>query len=453
MAAEIKPISGDRFERIGAHSHIKGLGLDGLKARPVADGMVGQIEAREAAGIIVRMIKEGKMAGRAILLAGPPGTGKTAIAIAIAKELGADVPFVALSGSEIYSAEMKKTEVLMQAMRRAIGVRLHELRKVYEGEVTAFDVKLSRHPYNPYQQIPESARLTLETTDDRRTFNVGSSITVAMINQGVSMGDVIQIDAETGRVIRVGRSEKAADQFEIAAESEKPVPRPTGPVEKEKEFVYTLTLHDLDEMSARRGGGFLTLFFGAPERAEIDPEVRQRVDEMVKDRVEEGTAEIIPGVLFIDEVAMLDIEAFAFLNRAMESELAPVIILASNRGVTKVRGTDIESPHGIPLDLLDRLLIITTRPYTAEEVREILKIRMKEEGVGAEDDALDLLTRIGAEVSLRYAVQMIRPAAEVAREGGRERISVADVERVNGLFADVKKSTKYLREYEERLLA
>jgi TBP-interacting protein len=453
MAAEIRPVSSDRFERIGAHSHIKGLGLEGLKALPVADGMVGQTEAREAAGIIVRMIKEGKMAGRAILLAGPPGTGKTAIAIAIAKELGADVPFVALSGSEIYSAEMKKTEVLMQAMRRAIGVRLHEFRKVYEGEVTSFDVKLTRHPYNPYQQIPESARLTLETTEDKRTFSVGSSITAAMIDQGVTMGDVIQIDAETGRVIRVGRSEKATEQYEIAAVSEKPVPRPTGPVEKEKEFVYTLTLHDLDEMSARRGGGVLMLFFGGAEKAEIDPEVRQRVDEMVKERVEEGTAEIIPGVLFIDEVAMLDIEAFAFLNRAMESELAPVIILASNRGVTRVRGTDIESPHGIPLDLLDRLLIITTRPYTAEEVREILKIRMKEEGVGAEEEALELLTEIGAEVSLRYAVQMIRPAAEVAREGGRERVGIADVERVNGLFADVKKSTKYLREYEERLLA
>ncbi|NOX44792.1 MAG: TATA box-binding protein, partial [Caldiserica bacterium] len=172
-----------------------------------------------------------------------------------------------------------------------------------------------------------------------------------------------------------------------------------------------------------------------------------------KERVEEGTAEIIPGVLFIDEVAMLDIEAFAFLNRAMESELAPVIILASNRGVTKVRGTDIESPHGIPLDLLDRLLIITTRPYNAEEVREILTIRMREEGMEADEDALELLTKIGTESSLRYAVQMIRPAAEVARENGRERISVADIERVNGLFADVRKSTKYLREYEERLLA
>ncbi|RLG07902.1 MAG: hypothetical protein DRN68_04720, partial [Thaumarchaeota archaeon] len=51
------------------------LGLDGLKAKPVGDGLVGQIEAREAAGIIVRMIKSGKMAGRAVLFAGPPGEG------------------------------------------------------------------------------------------------------------------------------------------------------------------------------------------------------------------------------------------------------------------------------------------------------------------------------------------------------------------------------------------
>jgi RuvB-like protein 2 len=39
--------------------------------------MVGQIKARKAAGLILKMIKEGKIAGRAILIAGPPSTGKT----------------------------------------------------------------------------------------------------------------------------------------------------------------------------------------------------------------------------------------------------------------------------------------------------------------------------------------------------------------------------------------
>lgn len=34
------------------------------------------------------MIRTKRMAGRAILMAGPPGTGKTAIALAISQELG-----------------------------------------------------------------------------------------------------------------------------------------------------------------------------------------------------------------------------------------------------------------------------------------------------------------------------------------------------------------------------
>lgn len=39
-------------------------------------------------------------------------------------------------GSEVYSSEIKKTEVLMENFRRAIGLRIKETKEVYEGEVT-----------------------------------------------------------------------------------------------------------------------------------------------------------------------------------------------------------------------------------------------------------------------------------------------------------------------------
>ena len=72
---EVRDIT--RMERIGAHSHIRGLGLDdALEPRTMSQGMVGQTEARKAAGIVYKMIDEGQIAGRAILLAGQPGTGK-----------------------------------------------------------------------------------------------------------------------------------------------------------------------------------------------------------------------------------------------------------------------------------------------------------------------------------------------------------------------------------------
>lgn len=43
--------------------------------------------------------------------------------------------------------------------------------------------------------------------------------------------------------------------------------------------------------------------------------------------------------------------------------------MATNRGITKIRGTNYLSPHGLPLDLLDRALIITTVPYDEKEIQ------------------------------------------------------------------------------------
>jgi TBP-interacting protein len=446
------PSSLKEWERIAAHSHILGLGLEGLKAKPVAAGMVGQVEAREAAGIVVQMIKKGKFAGRAVLLAGPPGTGKTAIAIGIAKELGKDVPFVPLVASEIYSAQIKKTEFLTQALRKAIGVRVHEMRRIYEGEVKELRIDQQPHPYNPYMKIPVGGMIKLATKDSSQTLKMDQGFAISLLRQGVETGDVIQIDADTGRVAKLGKSKEAAEKEKADLTTVPVVEVPDGPVLKNKEFVYPLTLHDLDVARSREGMSVFSLLFGGEERKEIPNEVRAEVDEMVKEWVEEGRAEVVPGVVFIDECSLLDVETFSFLGRGMEQELAPIIIFATNRGITNVRGTDLVAPHGMPLDLLDRLLIITTKPYSREEILEILKIRAKAEKIAIEEDALELLADIGAQTSLRYAVQLLAPAAEIAVMEKAKKVGRSHVEKASTLFVDVKRSVRYLQEFEEKML-
>jgi TBP-interacting protein len=388
-----------------------------------------------------------------LLFAGPPGTGKTAIAVAVSRELGENVPFIQISGSEIYSSERKKTEVLIEAMRKCIGVEIHEMRKVYEGEVTNVNINTAPHPYNPYQKVPESVRITLKTKEEEKTIEAGGTIAEQVIQQGVAEGNIIQIDAESGRLVNLGLSLESAKGKTYDVDTRKKVPRPAGKVLKEKEFVYTLTLADMDEINQRRrGGGFFSMFFGGSESKEISTEIRTAVDGQVKQLVDQEKAFIHPGVLFIDDSHLLDLEAFSFLGRAVESELVPIIILATNRGVTTIRGTDVKSPLGFPLDLIDRSVIIGTKEYDADSIREILHIRANEEKVKIEKDALEKLTEIGAKSSLRYAVQLLSLAAQNSRIEKREKVTAEDVERVNNLFMDISEATEHLRKYEEKLM-
>lgn len=41
---------------------------------------------------------------------------------------------------------------------------------------------------------------------------------------------------------------------------------------------------------------------------------------MVNRYIDQGVAELVPGVLFVDEVHMLDIECFTYLNRCLMLE-------------------------------------------------------------------------------------------------------------------------------------
>ena len=292
----------------------------------------------------------------------------------------------------------------------------------------------------------KSGKITLKTTEMETIYDLGTKMIESLSKEKVTAGDVVAIDKASGRVTKLGRSFARSRDYDAMGPATKFVQCPEGELQKRKEVVHVVTLHEIDVINSR-SQGFLALFAG--DTGEIRAEVREQIDLKVAEWREEGKAEIVPGVLFIDEVHMLDIECFSFLNRALENDMSPILVVATNRGITKIRGTNYKSPHGIPIDLLDRLLIITTQAYSEREIKLILEIRCEEEDVEMDDDAKDLLTKIGKETSLRYAIHLITASALAAQKRKSAVVEVADIGRVYSLFVDVKRSTQFLVEYQD----
>jgi RuvB-like protein 2 len=429
----------ERLRALGVHSHIRGLGIDSKTLEPalgIADGMVGQKTARKASGMIVRLVQQGKISGKGVLIAGQPGSGKTALALGMSQALGTDVPFTMITGSEIFSLGMSKTEALTQALRRSMGVRIREECEVIEGEVV--EIVIDREAL--MTKATAKGKLTIKTTDMETVYELGQRMVEALNKERVSPGDVITIDKANGKIIKLGRSYSRARDFDAMGGETRSVACPEGELQRQKESVHTVVLHDIDVINSRTQG-FLALFSG--DTGEIKPEIRDQINSRIVEWRESGKAELVPGVLFIDEAHVLDLECFSFLNRAMEEEFAPLIVMATNRGVARIRGTsDSKSPHGIPLDFLDRLLIISTSAYTAEEIREIIGIRAEEEDVKLTEAAIAELQRIGCKVTLRYAMQLVTTSNLIATRRKAGTVDIADIQRAYDLFLDESRSAQ-----------
>ncbi|GMT32995.1 hypothetical protein PFISCL1PPCAC_24292, partial [Pristionchus fissidentatus] len=434
-----------KVERIGTHSHIRGLGLSQtLEPATVGDGMVGQHAARRAAGLIVKMIKEGKIAGRAILIAGEPGSGKTALAMGISKALGQETPFVSMTASEIYSVEVSKTEALNQAFRKAIGVKIAEESEVLEGEVVSIEID------RPASGVgPKVGKMTLKTTDMEAIYDVGAKMSESCVKERISAGDVVQIDRATGRVTRLGRSYTRQNDYDAFSAQTKFVQCPNGEIQKKSQVVHNVTLHEIDVINSRTQG-YLALFTG--DTGEIKTEVRDQINTKVNEWREEGKASIQPGVLFIDEVHLLDLECYSFINRALESDLAPILIMATNRPTSAVRGTELISPHGIPGDLLDRSLIIRTGKLSPEEITQVFSLRADEEGVKLDTKALAILTRLAGETNFRYAMQLIALGNVFRERSKRDIVSAEDIGKAYTMFIDRTRSKNLLQQHNDQYL-
>lgn len=55
--------------------------------------------------------------------------------------------------SEVYSSEVKKTEILYENFRRSIGIWIKETKEVWEGEVTEIKLEEIENPTDGYKKV------------------------------------------------------------------------------------------------------------------------------------------------------------------------------------------------------------------------------------------------------------------------------------------------------------
>ncbi|XP_070027445.1 ruvB-like protein 1 isoform X4 [Nicotiana tabacum] len=94
-----------------------------------------------------------------------------------------EVPFCPMVRSEVYSSEVKKTEVLMESFRRAIGLRIKENKEVYEGEVTELSPEESESMTGGYCKSISHVIVGLKTVKGTKQLKLDPTMYDALIKE------------------------------------------------------------------------------------------------------------------------------------------------------------------------------------------------------------------------------------------------------------------------------
>ncbi len=93
----------------------------------------------------------------------------------------------------------------------------------------------------------------------------------------------------------------------------------------------------------------LVAAMGKSQKTEITDKLHMEINKVVNRYIDDGVAELIPEYSLL-MMCTCWIWNHSYLNKSLESTLSPIVVFATNRGLSKIRGTDVLSPHGIPID-------------------------------------------------------------------------------------------------------
>ncbi|MBU1119796.1 DNA polymerase III subunit gamma/tau [Patescibacteria group bacterium] len=170
---------------------------------------------------------------------------------------------------------------------------------------------------------------------------------------------------------------------------------------------------------------------------EIDAASNRGIDQIreLKEKIEFSPSEGKYKVYIIDEVHMLTTEAFNALLKTLEEPPAHVIFMLAT--------TDV---HKLPPTILSRCQRYDFRLGTDTEIAEVISSVSKEEGIGVDEKALDLLVQ-NAKGSYRDALSLL-DVVYSGQEKGKKQITEEEVRNILGL-PDFDKVTTLLSSLEE----
>ena len=143
-------------------------------------------------------------------------------------------------------------------------------------------------------------------------------------------------------------------------------------------------------------------------------------------------AQLLYGVLFIDEAHALDVESFCFLNKLLDSKFSPLILLATNRATPIDFKNSLDSK--IPISFLDRCLILRTKIYSINEITNIIGLKAKNCSLLMTGNCFKELKNISLLTSLRYSILLTLSSGLVANILKKKNINSSIIKFVNFLF-------------------
>ena len=127
-------------------------------------------------------------------------------------------------------------------------------------------------------------------------YDLGQKMIECLTKEKITSGDVVSINKATGKIIKLGRSFSRSRDFDASSSDVRYVACPEGELQKRKDSVHTVTMHEIDVINSR-SQGFLALFSG--DVGEIKQEVRDQINTKISEWKEQGKADLVPGVFII----------------------------------------------------------------------------------------------------------------------------------------------------------